>query len=84
MGNESVLEKRKCSVVLRRRDKSILETKVSIPKVSIYKLSSSQDISPRRPHSVHLDQDNYLYLQQINEVEEHVTKQTLMVDWLNF
>merc|ERR1711892_1543430 len=66
-------------VVLRRQNKTILETRFSIPRVSIYKCdncdqritrrSSSHNEYARRPHSVHLEQDNYLYLQQIDEVE---------------
>ena len=68
-------------VVLRRPKKSILTAKVSIPRVSIdncekckhrlSKRSENQDSMKsysRRPHSIHFDQENYLYLQQINEV----------------
>jgi hypothetical protein len=71
-----------CSdVVIRRPKKSILTAKVSIPRVSIDncekfghrlpKRSENQDSKKgysRRPHSLHFGQDNYLYLQQINEV----------------
>ena len=68
-------------VVLRRHNKSSLTAKVSIPQVSIdncdkcghklSKRSENQDSKKsysRRPHSVHIVQDNYLHLQQINEV----------------
>eukprot|EP00090_Calanus_glacialis_P010793 TRINITY_DN19267_c0_g1_i2.p1 TRINITY_DN19267_c0_g1~~TRINITY_DN19267_c0_g1_i2.p1 ORF type:complete len:197 (-),score=30.79 TRINITY_DN19267_c0_g1_i2:3-593(-) len=69
-------------VVLRKHNKSILTAKVSIPRVSIdncdkcghrlSKRSENQDSKKsysRRPHSIHIGQDNYLYLEQINEVE---------------
>ena len=68
-------------VLLRKPKRSILTAKVSIPRVSIdncdkcghrlLKISENQDSKnnlSRRPHSVHIAQDNYLYLQQINEV----------------
>ena len=70
------------SVVLRRPSKSILTAKVSIPRVGIYqcdkcghrlsRVSNCQEAQKsysRRPRSIHVDQDNYLYLQQINEVK---------------
>ena len=69
------------TVVLRRPSKSILTTKVSIPRISIdacdkcgHRLSKgsgnneAQKYHSRRPHSLHVDQDNYLHLQQINQV----------------
>jgi len=70
------------SVVLRRPSKSILTAKVSIPRIGIYpcdkcghrlsRVSNCHEVQKtysRRPHSIHVDQDNYLYLQQINEME---------------
>jgi len=83
------------SVVLRRPSKSILSAKVSIPRVSInpcdmcgHRLSrvskhqEAHDSYSRRPHSVHVDQDNYLYLQQIDENEFLKLKRKSMNDWL--
>ena len=68
-------------VVLRKPKRSILTAKVSIPRVSIdncdkcghrfSKRSENLDATKhysRRPHSIQIDQDNYLDLQQINEV----------------
>ena len=68
-------------VVLRRPSKSILTTKVSIPRISIdacdkcgHRLSRGSGNNEahkkhsRRPHSIHVEQDNYLHLQQINQV----------------
>ena len=69
------------TVVLRRPSKSLLRTKLSIPRISInacgkcgHRLSrgrgnnEAQKYHSRRPHSIHVDQDNYLHLQRINQV----------------
>ena len=57
--------------------RTLLETKLSIPRANIHKCDncgdrdkrkSLSDVHTARPHSVHVDQDNYLYLQHINEV----------------
>ena len=68
-------------VVLRSESKSILSAKVSIPRVNLsqcdkcgYRLSRAskyEDAQKRytgRPHSVHVVQDSYLYLQHMEEV----------------
>ena len=62
-------------------NKTILTTKVSIPRNSIHacdkcghRLSrgsgnnEAQKYHSRRPHSLHVDQDNYLHLQTSNQV----------------
>ena len=71
------------TVVLRRPSKSILTTKVSIPRISLdacgHRLSrrseyhEAQKNHLRRPHSVHVDQDNYLHLQTNNQVHTKIT-----------
>ena len=74
------------TVVLRRTSKSILTTKVSIPRISInacdkcgHRLSrgsgnnEAQKKHSRRPHSLHVDQDNYLHLQTNNQVNTKIT-----------
>ena len=78
-------------IVLRRQGKSTPETFVSIPRVFIYncdqrvaRRSSLHALKTRRPHSVQLDQDNYLYLQQINEVETCYKNKILKIDCLIF
>ena len=69
-------------VVLRRPSKSILTTKVSIPRISLdacgHRLSrrseyhEAQKNHLRRPHSVHVDQDNYLHIQKNNQVNTNI------------
>merc|ERR1711970_1402435 len=54
--------------------RTLLETKLSIPRVNIFRCENCGDRERRnslltRPHSVHVDQGNHLYLQHINEVE---------------
>jgi len=82
------------SVVLRRPSKSILSAKVSIPRVSINpcdkcghrlsrvsKYQEAHESYSKRPHSFHVDHDNYLYLQQIDEKEFLKLKRKSMNDW---
>jgi len=58
--------------------KSLLASNVSIPRVSIYKCDNCGDRARRksnladhqaRPHSVHVDQENYLYTQHLSQVD---------------
>jgi len=82
------------NVVLRIPSKSILTAKVSIPRVTINpcdkcghrlskvsKYQEAQDSYSKRPHSIHVDQDNYLYLQQIDEKEFLKLKRKSMNHW---
>ena len=79
---------RPCSLVemTTSQQRTLLATRLSIPRVNIYKCDncgdrekrkSLSDVHRARPHSVHVDQDNYLYLQHINEVRDSLNKQGL-------
>ena len=83
-------------VLLRKPRRSILTAKVSIPRVSIDNCDkcghrfSSENLDAkkqysRRPHSIQIAQDNYLDLQQINEVaRKHNFFQIEIITFISF